>query len=150
MNKLLYIVLLLIVLLAACSSGTPAAQPTTAPSVPVAPVATTTPAPKANVPDNIPILDGATDLQVTQSDISYVVKGALKDVMDTFDKQMLAKGWKEQEKPAVISDFGRMYYADPTHQVSILLNASPTLNQVVVRMSLITLNVVESTPTPKP
>ncbi len=111
---------------------------------------TATPRPEAKVPDNIPIPDGATDLKVSQSDISYVLKGSLKDTMDNLDKQMVAKGWKEQEQPSVITDFGRMYYQDPAHQVSILLNASPTLNQVVVRMTLITLNVFESTPTPKP
>ncbi len=147
MKRSLLIALLAAYLLAACSGG--AAAPATQPA-PAAPIATNTPAPEAKVPSNIPVMEGATDLNVTQSDISYVVKGKLEDVMSYFDKEMTARGWKEQEKPAVISDFGRMYFQDQTHQVSILLNASPTLNQVVVRMTLVTLNIVESTPTAKP
>ncbi len=147
MKRSLLIALLAACLLAACSGG--AAAPATQPA-PAAPIATNTPAPEAKVPSNIPVMEGATDLNVTQSDISYVVKGKLEDVMSYFDKEMTARGWKEQEKPAVISDFGRMYFQDQTHQVSILLNASPTLNQVVVRMTLVTLNIVESTPTAKP
>ncbi len=148
MKNLLFILLFAVCLLAACSSSAapqPASQP---PSQPAAPVDTPTPRPQVQVPSNIPVMDSATDLKVTQSNISYVVKGSLKDVMAYFDKEMTARGWKEQEPASVITDFGRMYYEDPTHQVSILLNASPTINQVVVQMTLMTLNVVEGTPTP--
>ncbi len=145
MKRIVWAVLLGVCLVVACSPAAPASQPAAAPA---AAGPTDTPAPPVQVPANIPVMEGATDLQVNQSDITYVVKSSLKDAMDYFGKEMPARGWKEQEKPAVISDFGRMYFEDPTHQVSILLNASPTINQVVVRMTLITLNVVEGTPTP--
>ncbi len=146
MSKLLCALLLGVSLLVACG-------PSAAPQPAVAPAAagpTGTPVPPVQVPANIPVMEGATDLQVKQSGITYVDKSSMKDAMDYFGKEMPARGWKEQEKAAVISDFGRMYFEDPTHQVSILFNASPTINQVVIRMTLMTLNVVEGTATPKP
>jgi hypothetical protein len=148
-------VVLLAVALAACSPGGGGAQPAQpAPSSAgggvVVIVVTNTPTPEPQAPANVPIMPGATDLNVTQSDISFVIKSDLNGVIAFYEKEMLAKGWKEQEKPGIIGDFGRMYFADPEHQVSLLLNYSPSLNQVVIRMNLITLNVVEGTATPKP
>lgn len=143
------LVILFAVALVACSSGSS--------PQPVQPageggggviVVTSTPTPAPQVPDNIAIMPGATDLNVSESDISYVVKSKLEDVISFYQKEMVAKGWKEQEKPSVIGDFGRMYFASSDQQVSLLLNSSPSLNQVVVRISIITLRVVE--PTPKP
>ena len=113
-------------------------------------VVTSTPTPPAQVPADIPVMPGATELKVSESDISYVIKSDLQGVMDFYQKEMLARGWREQEKPSIIADFGRMNFDTSDQQVSLLLNASPSLNQVVIRMSLIYLNVVEETATPKP
>ena len=149
-------VVLLAVVLAACSPGGGGVQPaqpaasSAGDGNTIVIVVTNTSTPEPQVPANIPIMPGATDLNVTQSDISYVIKSDLNNVIAFYEKEMLAKGWKEQDKPAVIGDFGRMYFSDPEHQVSMLLNYSPSLNQVVIRMNLITLNVVEGTATPKP
>ncbi len=93
-------------------------------------------------------MPGATDLNVSESDISYVVKSNLEGVISFYQKEMVVKGWKEQEKPSILGDFGRMYFASSDQQVSLLLNYSPSLNQVVVRITIITLRVLE--PTPKP
>lgn len=141
----------LVVLLMACSSGagTPAPGGSSAPLVPSGPVqvVTSTATATAAVPANIPIMPGATDLRVSESDIYFVIKSDLQGVIDYYEKEMPARGWKEQDKSPIIGDFGRLYFSDPEHQVSMQLTSSPTLNQVVIRMSLIYLNVVE---TPKP
>jgi hypothetical protein len=150
-------IVLVAIFLAACSptgggGDSPAqpAQPAAATESGPVIVVTSTPTPSAQVPANIPIMPGATELKVSESDISYVVKSDLQSVIDFYEKEMLAKGWKEQEKPSIIADFGRMNFDRSDRQVSLLLNASPSLNQVVIRMSLIYLNVVEKTATPKP
>jgi hypothetical protein len=156
MDKRVFCTVLLATALAACSPGGGGVQPAQPAASSagggntVVIVVTNTPTPEPQAPANVPIMPGATDLNVTQSDISYVIKSDLNSVMAYYEKEMLAKGWKEQDKPSVIGDFGRMYFSDPEHQVSMLLNYSPSLNQVVIRMSLITLNVVEDTATPKP
>ena len=141
-----------VVMLAACSpAGGGGAQPVQ----PAAPsgggnviVVTNTPTPSPQVPANIPIMPGATDLNVSEADISYVIKSDLNGVISFYQQEMAAKGWREQEKPSIIGDFGRMFYATPEQQASFILNASPSLNQVVIRISLIYLKVVEATPKP--
>jgi hypothetical protein len=144
--------LTILVFLAACSSGggaqpvLPTSSSDNSGSVVI--VVTNTPTPSPQVPANIPIMPGATDMNVSESDISYVIKSDLNGVIAFYEKEMIAKGWKEQEKPSVIGDFGRMYFEDPSNQVSLLLNSSPSLNQVVIRMTLVHLTVVEDTPTP--
>ena len=155
-KRILVAIIPVLVFLVACSSAGGGGQPAQ-PAQPAAPtesgsviVVTSTPLPPAQVPANIAIMPGATDLKVSESDISYVVKSDMQGVMDFYQKEMTARGWKEQEKPSSIGDFGRMYFSTSDQQVSLLLNASPSLNQVVIRMSLIYLNVVEKTATPKP
>ncbi len=152
----LSVLVLVLVFLSACSSAGSAAQPAQ-PAQPAAPtesgpviVVTSTPTPPAQVPTNIPIMPGATDLNINDSDISYVIKSDLQGVISFYQKEMIAKGWNEQEKPSIIGDFGRMYFDTHDQQASLLLNASPSLNQVVIRMSLIHLTVVEASATPKP
>jgi hypothetical protein len=148
---------LMAVVLAACSPG--GAQPAQPAQQPAAPstdsgnviVVTNTPTPAPKVPDTIAIMPGATDVNVTDSDVSYVIKSSLDNAISFYQKEMAAKGWKEQEKPSIIGDFGRMYFSTSNQQVSMLLNASPSLNQVVIRMTIVKLSsVMEGTATPKP
>lgn len=135
---------LLVLTLSACTA--PSTVQPTAPAQPVAlPTAmpTATPVP---VPQNIPIMPNATELQVTESDISFFVKADLNKVIEFYSKEMLAKGWREQEKPSALGNFGRMYFATENQQVSFFLTYSEPLNQVQVRMTIISLNVANPTP----
>jgi hypothetical protein len=133
--------------LSACSSSAPS-QP--ASSAPAAPQGTPEP-PKATatsvaVPANIPIMPGATELQVTEADIVYIVKSDLTKVIEFYSKEMPAKGWREQEKPTALGLFGRMYYATADQQASFFLTYSEPLNQVQVRLTIMSLNVANPTP----
>jgi hypothetical protein len=150
-RKVLVMLVLFAVVLSACSpGGGGGAQPPAPAGGGNVIVVTSTPTPGPQVPDNIPIMPGATDLNVTQSDISFVVKSDMQGVIDFYQKGLVAKGWKEQEKSSVLGDFGRMNYSAPDTQLSFLLSASQSLNQVVVRMSIIHLNVREATAMSKP
>ncbi len=148
--------IILLIILTACSSGAAPAAPSTggqpssgvpaqsnAPAVTQGPP-TATPA----VPSDIPIMSGATDMNVNESQLSYIVKNSLQNVMDYYGKEMPAKGWKEQEPPSILGSFGRMYYSNPNHQASFWLTYSEANNQVIVRINLISLNVFAATPTP--
>jgi len=135
---------LLALALAACSaspatSNTGGGGPAVAPGTPQA---TSTP------PANIPIMPGATDIDISESAINFVIKSDLQNVIDFYEKELSARGWKEDEKPSVIATFGRMNFSKADLQLSMVLNASPALNQVVVRMTIIYLNVFQATPTP--
>ncbi len=147
------IVLVLALGVTACSSGaapSTSGQPNAvANTQPNAPGATQAP-PTATlaVPADIPIMTGATELKVNEADISYIVKDSLKNVMNFYGKEMVAKGWKEQEPPSDLGGFGRMYYSNPGHQASFWLTYSEPLNQVIVRINLVYLNVFNATPTP--
>ena len=133
--------------LTACGSATVApAPPRTSSGGPSA--ANATPKAVPTAPANIPIMPGATDLDVSESSISYVIKSDLQKVIAFYEKELIAKGWKEDEKPSIIGFLGRMNFSNPDHQLSMILNYSETLNQVVIRMSIIYLNVVQPTPTP--
>ncbi len=154
-NLVVSCVVLLAVAVAACSpaggggGGGGGAAPATNSGEKVI-VVTNTPTPGPQVPENVPIMPGATDLNVTGSDVSYVIKSDMQGVMDFYQKELAAKGWTQQEKPSVLGDFGRLYYKTPDYQLSIMLNASPSLNQVVIRISRMHLTVFEGSPTPKP
>ena len=136
-----------VLLLSACSSGSGASQPaSSAPGAPQNPAPTVPPTPAPIVPDNIPIMSGATDMNVTESSISYYSKANLQQVMDFYSKEMIAQGWREQEQPAILGTFGRMYFATPQQQVSFMLMYSEPLTQVQVRMTIIFLNAANPTP----
>lgn len=145
MNKVFCVLILVGALVAACSTGAPS-QPTSAPQVPSAPPTAQATATAVAVPSNIPIMPGATDLRVTESDIAFVVKSDLNKVIEFYSKEMPAKGWREQEKPSALGTFGRMYFAAADTQVSFFLTYSEPLNQVQVRMTIIGLNVANPTP----
>ncbi len=142
--------ILFLVLLAACGGPAPTATPPPASSGGNQPnvVSTAQPTPTLSVPSDILIMPGATDLNVNAAAISYVVKSDLQGVIDFYEKGMPAKGWTQTEKPSILGTFGRANYANPGHQVSLLLSYSEPLNQVVVRMNIVTLNVFQATPTP--
>ncbi len=151
-RKLFFGMIAVLIALTACSSGAaPAAPPSSGQPNPVsnAPAATQAP-PTATpaVPADIPIMSGATDMNVNESQLSYIVKNTLQEVMDFYGKQMIAQGWKEQEPASILGAFGRMYYAKPDHQASFMLTYSEANNQVIVRINMITLNVFSGTPTP--
>ncbi len=155
-RQLFFGMVVLLLVLTACSSGPAPAAPSSggqpssgAPAQSNAPAATQAP-PTATpaVPSDIPIMDGATDMNVNESQLSYVVKNSLQNVMDFYSKQMLSKGWKEQEPPSILGVFGRMYYSNPNHQASLWLTYSEANNQVIVRINIISLNVFAATPTP--
>ncbi|MBM3129070.1 MAG: hypothetical protein FJ009_10675 [Chloroflexi bacterium] len=147
MKKLFFALVLFLVVLSACSSGAPSQPASSAPAAPPAapepPKATATPVP---VPSNIPIMQGATELKVTEADITYIVKSDLNKVIEFYSKEMPAKGWREQEKPTALGLFGRMYYATPDQQASFFLTYSEPLNQVQVRLTIMSLNVANPTP----
>lgn len=147
MKRVFVLLVLVGLLVTACASGGGATQPTSVvsqsqnPPEPPKPTPTTVP-----LPDDIPVMTGATDLQVNESDIYYIIKASLNNVVDFYNKEMVAKGWREQEKPSVLGSFGRMYFAKPDKQVSFLLTYSEVLNQVQVRITIIGLNVANPTP----
>jgi len=112
-TQIVAVFVILMIVLAACSSGGGGggAQPAEpAPAGPTIPpgaqvvVVTATATPQAAVPDNIAVMPGATDLNVSEADISYVIKSDLNGVIAFYQKEMAAKGWKEQEKPSIIGD----------------------------------------------
>lgn len=141
--KILVALVLVLTLSACAQTGTP--QPTAPAQQGVPPTAAPT-ATAVPVPQNIPIMPGATELRVTESDISFFVKADLNKVIEFYSKEMLAKGWREQEKPSALGNFGRMYFATENQQVSFFLTYSEPLNQVQVRMTIISLNVANPTP----
>jgi hypothetical protein len=144
MKKILLAFVLMVVLSACASTGAqPPATITASQTVQLTAVPTATPVP---VPSNIPIMPNATDLRVTESDIAFFVKSDLNKVIEFYSKEMPARGWREQEKPSALGNFGRMYFATENQQVSFFLTYSEPLNQVQVRMTIINLNVANPTP----
>ncbi len=145
MKQVFVLLILVAFLMTACASG--GGQPTS-----VAPQSQNTPEPPkptpttVPLPDDIPVMPGATDLQVNESDIYFIIKATLTNVVDFYNKAMIDKGWREQEKPSVLGSFGRLYFAKPDKQVSFLLTYSEVLNQVQVRITIIGLNVANPTP----
>jgi hypothetical protein len=146
MKQRSFALVLFVVLLTACSSGGASQPSAAAPAAPQNPAPTVPPTPAPIVPDNIPIMSSATDLNVTESSISYYIKANLQQVMDFYSKEMIAKGWREQEQPAILGTFGRMYFATPQERVSLLLMYSEPLNQVQVRLTIIGLNIANPAP----
>ncbi len=155
-RRLILGLIVLLLVLTACSSGTAPAAPSTGGqpnssgnTQPNAPAPTQGP-PTATpaVPDDIPIMKGATDMNVNEAQLSYIVKDSLQNVMDYYGKEMPTKGWKVQEPPSILGSFGRMFYSNPNHQASFMLTYSEANNQVIVRIYLITLNVFAASPTP--
>lgn len=144
MTTKIFTTLVLMVMLTACSAGGGASQPT--PAAPSAPSIAPPTATAVPVPSNIPIMPGATELRVTESDIAFIVKADLNKVIEFYSKEMPAKGWREQEKPSALGNFGRMYFATADQQVSFFLTYSEPLNQVQVRLTIISLNVANPTP----
>lgn len=146
MKTVFFSFILFALLLTACSSGAPSQPAVSAPAAPPAasepPKATATPVP---VPSNIPIMQGATELRVTEADIAYIIKSDLNKVIEFYGKEMPAKGWREQEKPSALGMFGRMYYATLDQQVSFFLTYSEPLSQVQVKMTIMSLNVANPT-----
>lgn len=146
MKKILVALVVFAIALSACSSSAPS-QPSSAPNAPSsAPAAPQPTATAVAVPSNIPIMPGATELRVTEADIAFIVKSDLNKVIEFYTQEMLAKGWREQEKPSALGAFGRMYFATPDQQVSFFLTYSEPLQQVQVRMTIISLNVANPTP----
>ena len=146
MKTVFFSFILFVILLTACSSGAPSQPASGAPAAPQA--ATEPPKPTATqvaVPSNIPVMQGATDLKVTEADIVYIIKSDLTKVIEFYSKEMPAKGWREQEKPTALGLFGRMYYATPDQQASFFLTYSEPLSQVQVRLTIMTLNVANPT-----
>jgi hypothetical protein len=142
MKTVFFSFILFALLLTACSSSAPS-QP--AASAPAAPPTAPPTATAVAVPSNIPIMPGATELRVTEADIVYIIKSDLNKVIEFYGKEMPAKGWREQEKPSALGTFGRMYFATPDQQVSFFLTYSEPLNQVQVRMTMMSLNVANPT-----
>jgi len=146
MRKVFFALVVFTLVLSACSSGAPSQPSSSAPAAPSAPPAVPPTATAVPVPSNIPIMPGATELRVTEADIAFIVKADLNKVIEFYSKEMPAKGWREQEKPSALGSFGRMYFATADQQVSFFLTYSEPLNQVQVRLTIISLNVANPTP----
>jgi hypothetical protein len=88
------------------------------------------------VPDNIPVMDGASNVVAAGGAVSYSVKSDLAAVEDFYKKGMVDKGWKEDQPAVEVAGVtAALTYANDTQKAAVALTASGGEVQVAIAVT---------------
>ncbi len=89
-----------------------------------------------NVPDNIPVMDGAQNVVSASGAVTYTVSSDLKSVQDFYTKGMPDKGWTQSQDPVVLGDsVATLTYTNDTQQAVIGITSAGGQTTVAIAVT---------------
>ncbi len=136
------IVLLSLMLLAACGrGGTPAGGGDTGDTTDTGGSGDNAPTPTSVadiVPDDIPIIEGASIERASEGTLEYRVPQPLQDVVDYHQAELLVQGWEETGRPNIFGVVATLRYSKQvegkTRGLSVSLQYNENAQSTLVRL----------------
>lgn len=134
------ILLVLCLVLAACGGGGGNSNGgSSAPDDGGVPAPTALPVVEAEVPEDVPILEGATNVSVTSGGtvIRYEASGTVEDSTKWYQDELLAAGWEQKSRTDTgFADSITLLRSKPDQNISITIQSIPGSDSVRVQITL--------------